>query len=322
MKKQRQRFSSVLKILLILLLISMISIVGVFTWNLLSKKPDIDDVEDPDDSIQTFEFEIEDYTYFKIEELSYDFILAEITVNSNKKINLSLSHFVTQESISLNSVDNFLNELEGLGWTLGRQDVVFNLSSDSTQLSAVVFIPIQERNLDKFLININLNPKSELNFDLTDVSKIGSKEMLGFTEQGLTPEQVAEIDVLFKSTVSPSDFYQLDANGQKIEASFTSQSQIIGIKLSIKNKLSEDFRITDARIKTKSGEFFDALNKNYLVEGVNNINNTYINGEMTGYLFFEVLGNDLTVDSFDIAEVYISALESDQFYRVDLSGGQ
>jgi len=300
----------------------MISVVGVFTWNLLSKKPVIDDIEDPDDKVQTFEFQVDNYTYFNLDELSYDFILAEITINSNQKINLSLSHFVTQESISLNSVDNFLNELESLGWTLGRQDVVFSLSSESTQLSAAIFIPIQEQNLDDFLIKINLNPKSELIFDLTDVSKRGSKEMLGFTEQGLTPEQIADISVLFKSTVSPSDFYQLDANGQKIEASFTSQSQIIGIKVNIKNKLSEEFRITDARIKTKSGEFFDALNKNYLIEGVNNINNTYINGEMTGYLFFEVLGNDLTVDSFDILEVNFSALESDQYYRVDLTGGQ
>lgn len=297
-------------------------VTGVFVWNLISKENPDGNITDPADTAQTFEFKIDDYTYFNLEGLDFGFVLAKLSVYSNKPINLSLSHFSTDGNITLNSVDTYLSALEAEGYSLSNQSVVFGLNSTSTQLSSVLFIPVADKSQTKSILNINLNPSAVLEFDLTDPSHQGTSEQLGVQTQANDPVSVADIRLLYKSMVSTSDIYVMDANGQKSQASFTSQSQVIGIKLSITNKLKDGFRITGARIKSKSGDTFDALSKDYLVEGIQNFSNQYIKGTQEGYLFFEVLGTELTVEDFTSVELGLSGLENGIFYTIDLSGGQ
>lgn len=309
---------NVIKTIFVLAVLSFMIVAGNFIWNLIVKEPAIDDpiVDDPTVQ-QTFEFTVNEFTLFEIEEFGFDFILADIHVKSNKPINISLSHFTTSENIQLNSVDQYLGRIEAAGYTFGDYELVFSLYSSNTEMDGLLFIPIVNTEITALDVNINLYPSSILSFDLNNPTNIGTKSYLGISETGLEPNTAANMTVLNKTTVSPTEFYQLDTNGNRVEASFTSQSQIVAIKIKIENKLSESFRITKALIKN-GDSLFDSVDKTYLIDGGLNLINSLIDNPVEGYLFFEVLG-DVSLNDFTEVQVYFS-ISGDKYYQLTLEG--
>jgi len=318
MKKTQKTLINILQGLLILTtLVTMIAL-GIFLWNLISNTPNEEEppIVNPNDK-QTFDFSVNNYTLFEVEEFGFDFILAEIHIDSNKPINLSLSHFVTNEGVQLNSVDNYLKVIETAGYTFGENEVVFGLSTSETKLDALVFIPIINIDLTELTLNVNISPNSVLTFDLENPTQVGTKSDLGMNEVILDPSMVAEMAVTNKTLVSQNEFYQLDANGNRVEANFTSQSQIVAIKVKITSKISESFRITRALINDGS-TLYDAVDKSFLIDGTTNLNNAYINDTTEGYLFFEILG-DASLESFTELQIYLSTTE-DVYFSLPLTG--
>lgn len=318
MKKIQNTFTKVLQgLLVVATLITMIAL-GIFLWNIISNNPNEEKPPIVDPSVkQTFAFEVKDFTLFEIEEFGFDFILANIHVESNKPINLSLSHFVTSEGVQLNSVDNYLSTIESLGYNFGDYKPVFSLSSTENTLDAMLFIPIKDKDLTSIDLNINIYPNHVLNFDLKNPTKTGAKENLGINLSNVDPSMIASIEILNKTMVSPTEFYQIDSNGNRIEANFTSQSEIVAIKVNVTSKISESFRIVNAQIKN-GGTIYDAVDKSFLIDGAVNLNNEYINGSATGYLFFEVLG-DVSLSAFTELHIYFSTNE-DQFFTLPIEG--
>lgn len=318
MTKMKNTALNVIKTIFVLAVLSFMIVAGIFIWNLIVKEPAIDDpiVNDPTVQ-QTFEFTVNEFTLFEIEEFGFDFILADIHVKSNKPINISLSHFTTSENIQLNSVDQYLGRIEAAGYTFGDYELVFSLYSSNTEMDGLLFIPVVNTEITALDLNINLYPSSILSFDLNNPTTVGTKSYLGVSETGLEPNTAANMSVLNKTTVSPTEFYQLDANGNRVEASFTSQSQIVAIKIKIENKLSESFRITKALIKN-GDSLFDSVDKTYLIDGGLNLINSLIVNTVEGYLFFEVLG-DVSLNDFTEVQVYFS-ITGDKYYQLTLEG--
>lgn len=309
---------TLLKTLFVLLVLSFMIVAGIFLWNLIVKDPLPDDPIINDPTVQqTFEFSVNEFTLFEIEEFGFDFILADVHVKSNKPINVALSHFTTSENIQLNSVDQYLGRIEAAGYTFGDYKLVFSLYSATTEMDGLLFIPIVNTEATSLDVKINLYPSSSLSFDLSNPTKLGMKSDLGISEMGLEPNMAANMTVLNKTTVSPTEFYQLDTNGNRVEASFTSQSQIVAIKIKIENKLSDSFRITKALIKN-GGTLYDAVDNSYLIDGATNLSNLYISGTTEGYLFFEVLG-DVSLSSFTEVQIYLS-VSDDKYYSLSLTG--
>lgn len=321
-RRLRRPFFDVLKIVTILLLIVSIVTAGVFLWNYISK-PTNDDYINPDaDKIQTFEYSVNNYTLFNLEQFNFEFILADIHITSNKAINLSLTNFRTSENIQLNSVNTYLQEIEQAGYNFGDYKVVFGLTSETTELDALIFIPIIDRTLDFIDLDITLNPLKTLSFDLKNPSSIGTLDNLGINEVNVNAEDVATVTFERDTMIGPEQFYQLDSSGNRVSSSFSSQSQIYGIKITIENLNADKFRITKAFIHTSSGETYLAVDNTYLIDGIDNLNNIYIETKSTGYLFFEVLGQNITVDNFESLELYFSNLDDTTPYLLNFKGAQ
>lgn len=318
MKKTQKTITKLFQGLLVIATLITMIVLGIFLWNLISSTPNEEEPPIVDPSVkQTFNFSINDYTLFEIEEFGFNFILADIHIESNKPINLSLSHFITSEDIQLNSVDTYLKVMENLGYNFGEYNPVFSLNSSETEMNATIFIPIKAINLTELDLKINIYPNHKLSFDLVNANNFGYLKDLGVNINNLDPSKVASIEVLNMTSVSPTEFYQIDSNGNKVEANFTSQSQIVAIKVKIISKISESFRITSAQIKN-GGSVYDAVDKSYLIDGAKNLNNEYINNVIEGYLFFEVLG-DISIDSFSEIHIFLSTNE-DSFYTLPIKG--
>ncbi len=321
-RRLRRPFFDALKIATILLLIASIVTLGVVFWNYISKPSETDYVNPDDDKIQTFDYSVNNYTLFDLEEFDFRFILADIHIESNKTINLSLSNFRTSENIQLNSVNTYIQAIEQAGYNFGNYSVVFGLTSTTVQLDALIFIPIIDDSLDYIDLDITLNPIKTLSFDLNNPSSTGTISNLGENEVNINAEDVAKVSFSNQLLVGTSQFYQLDENGLRISAPFSSQSRIYGVEITIKNLGSEPFRITQAYVHTKNSESFLVLSNTILVDGVDNINNVYIETESTGYLFFEVLGQDLTIDDFSSLDIYFSNLDLTTSYNLNLLEAQ
>lgn len=318
-RKLRRPFLDVLKIVTILVLIASIVTLGVVFWNYISR-PKTTDIEDTDqDKITTFDYSVNNYTLFDLEEFDFRFVLADIHIESNKTINLSLSNFKTSENIQLNSVNTYVSAIEQAGYNFGNYSVVFGLTSNTTDLDALIFIPIIDDSLDFIDLDITLNPIKTLSFDLTNPSSTGSIANLGVNEVVVNAEDQAKVVFERDIMVGTEQFYQLDASGKRVPANFTSQSQVFAVKITILNLTSDKFRITDAYVYTNGGEQYLAVDKSYLIDGADNLNNLYIETENSGFLFFEVLGQSLTVEDFNYIELYFSNVSDGEPYKLSLT---
>lgn len=320
-RRLRRPFLTVMKIVLLLIFISFSVVTTLFIWNLVNKTQESEKIQPGDEKIQAFEYAINSYTLFDLEELEYRFILASIHVTSNKSINLSLAHFTTSEGIQLNAVDNYLQQLESIGYNFGDYPVVFGINSQDTQSDALLFIPIVDRSLTYLDVDISLNPKSTLSFDLLNPSSIGKIGNLGVNPSNLNSGDIAEATILRGLEVSPDNFYQLDSSGLRVQANFTAQSQIIGIKFTLVNKTTESFRISKATLTATNGASYEAVDNTYLIDGIQNLSNILVETEATGYLFFEVLGSESLSDLTSL-NLYFSTAENKEPLSVPLENLQ
>lgn len=323
MKHRKTRPSrNTFKIVAIMLLIASIVAASVVLWSYISKTGASDTEEPGNDTIQTFDYSINNYTLFDLDNFEFRFILADIHIESNKPITLSLSHFKTSEAIQLNSVQPYLSSIEQAGYNFGNYSVVSDLISQTTQLDALIFIPIIDDSLESIDLDITLHPVKTLSFDLKKPSNLGIIENLGVNEEIANPASEAEASFVSSTMVGPEQFYQLDANNERIPSSFTSQTQILGVKITVKNPGKNDIKITKAYAHTDTGESYLAIDSSYLIDGVNILAGKDIGTEGTGYLFFEVLGQTLAPENFSSFDLYFSSSSQNDIHLITIKGVQ
>lgn len=320
MTKMKNTALNVIKTIFVLAVLSFMIVAGIFIWNLIVKEPAIENpiVDDPTVQ-QTFEFTVNEFTLFEIEEFGFDFILADIHVKSNKPINISLSHFTTSENIQLNSVDQYLGRIEAAGYTFGDYELVFSLYSSNTEMDGLLFIPIVNTEITALDVNINLYPSSILSFDLNNPTTVGTKSYLGVSESGLEPEQVSEITVDEVFTISKSHFYTMDANGDRSDAFFVSNSKIVGVDLTVINKTANPFRIQNAILVSSDSKSFALIDPTYQVDGYELIMNKYLSETTSGYVFYEVFDQNFDINTITEIRILLSSMDVEKLYTIKIN---
>ena len=299
MKKIQNTFTKVLQgLLVVATLITMIAL-GIFLWNIISNNPNEEKPPIVDPSVkQTFAFEVKDFTLFEIEEFGFDFILANIHVESNKPINLSLSHFVTSEGVQLNSVDNYLSTIESLGYNFGDYKPVFSLSSTDNTLDAMLFIPIKDKDLTSIDLNINIYPNHVLNFDLENPTKIGTVLDLELDKSGLNPSEDLTFTFSYADYFEPSNFYTIGSNGENVTVDLGTNIQILGIKFKVENSGTFKYRVANAEFKIDGVTSYPLLNPEYLLVNSVNLASISLTENSEGLLFFTVPSVNFSISSY------------------------
>jgi len=296
MKKTQKTITKVFQGLLVLATLITMIVLGIFLWNIISNNPN--DEEPPLVTKQEYNFVLEDYIYYKSDDLDFNFIIADIKLTSNVAIKLPLSTLSTSEGISLASTDSYLSELANNNYKPSKKGLSFSFNSDSKELSITIFIPVQSKVLSELRVNSNVAPYSEIKINLNDSSKLGDITELKLEDTTVinNPNDDLNFTLEFSDYFEPSNFYTIGTDGKSMSVDISTSSKVFGIKYIVTNDTDFSYKISDAQILLDTNSF-PLMNPEYLLMSTTNLASISLLDSQSGVLFF-LVPSDLDVYTF------------------------
>ena len=302
MKKTQKTITKVLQGLLVLATLITMIVLGIFLWNLITNEP----VEEPPIvTKQEFNFVLEDYVYYKSDDLDFNFVIADIKVTSNVAIKLPLSTLSTSEGISLALTDNYLSELANNNYKPSKKGLSFSFNSDSKELNVTIFIPVQSKVLSEIRVNSSVEPYSEMKISLNDVSKYGDITELKLEDTTIinNPNEDLSFSLVFSDYFEPSNFYTIGSDGTSMSVDISTNSKVFGIKYTVVNDSDFSYKISDALIVLDTTQF-PLMNPEFLLMSTTNLASISLLDSQTGVLFF-LVPSDIDVYSYPKDKVQV-----------------
>jgi len=293
MKKDRDILGIVALTLAFVLMVSG----GLFVWNtFFAGEPEPDD-EDPIIVETVIDVALKDATVFRLKELDFQFVIAELTVTSNKKIDLGLEMFSTSEGIALNNVSFYIDKIKENGLTLEKLGLADAFRSDEKSITAKVFIPILDKAAKSLTLSVNLTKKIDLNFDLSIAT--GTKYEIGLTNADLITDGNSYKITLGKMiSLNNEPVFHSTPSGEKDLYDFSETSNLVALEISIEGLNSSSVGIDDAQfIADGSTISAYALTKSYTSDGYLNVIDMAVTEGKTGYLYLQI--NDVDESLLD-----------------------
>lgn len=284
---RRNGFLYVLIWTLVILLFAGLSF-GVYTLLNQDEDPDDDPIIDPKDPVITASFE--GYTVYKLDDVSFTFVIARITFASDSAMDFGIDQLVTSEQLSLAQTQVYQDELLSKGLFLSYQMVEFELPKNKQTFTVNVFIPVKNADAEKITLTTKFKSTISLDIDLTFAQ--GVKEMLGYVENDpsiITDNESYKIKVLEIEDLTNTSIMQKLSDGEVEQATFSSRTQIIGVKMLVEPLGGEAVILNDSRLKLTDGTVIaTALDSSYFIDGfINTIGHQFLTTEES-YLIFDV----------------------------------
>ena len=279
--------------LVILLLVGLTY--GVMTLFNGVKDPDDDDpIIIPKDPVITAT--IEGYTVYKLNEVSFPFVIARITFTSDKAMVFGIDQLVTSEQLSLAQTQVYQDELLSKGLFLSYQMVDLELPRNKLAFSVNVFIPVKNPDAEKISLMTKFNSSIKFDIDLTFAQ--GVKEMLGYVEEPgvITDNETYKLKVIGLEDLTSYPVMRKYDDGTNEEVTFPSTAKIYAVKIAVTPLNNNTLIITQGRYRIiTSGQTALSMTKDYYIEGFSNIISASITNESEGYLIFDVYSTELSL---------------------------
>ena len=290
MTKMKNTALTLLKTLFVLLVLSFMIVAGIFLWNLIVKDPVIDEPLD-NNQVDSFEFSVVDYEYFKFEDLDFNILITTLKVNSKFPYSIPLSKLRTSENVYLNDIDSYLKSLQDANYKPSDSGLVFSLDANENELEKdfILFVPVKSKNSNSIELNSLVEPYSKLSFDLTDSSKWGDTQKLVI--EGTITSAVENISAVyeFMDYYIQSNFYTMNGDSKETTVDFPTNTKVLGVKLKLSNKSSEiQYKISKARIIYPLDQVAYTIDPNILLPYETNLLTQTIDDSADGVLFFLV----------------------------------
>jgi hypothetical protein len=265
---------------------------GAFMFFNNEKDPDDDDpIVDPKDPVITATFE--GYTVYKLNEVSFPFVIARITFASDTAMIFGIDQLVTSEQLSLAQTQVFQDELLSKGLFLSYQMVEFELPQNKQSYTVNLFIPVKNPDAEKITLSTKFKSNINLEIDLTFAQ--GVKEMLGYVEDDpsiVTDNENYRMKVLFIEDLTNTSIMQKLSDGEVEQATFSSQARIIGVKMMIEPIGGNTVILRDSRLKLSDGTVIAlALDSSYYIEGYISTLDYRFQYMEESYIMFDVYSN-------------------------------
>lgn len=291
---RRNGFINVLIGTLVILLIVGLTY-GVFTFFNGAKDPDDDDpIIIPKDPVVTAT--MEGYTVYKLNEVSFPFVIARVTFESEEAMVFGIDQLVTSEQVSLAQTQVYQDDLLTNGLFLSYQMVEFELPRNKNSFSINLFIPVKNPEAQMISVTTRFKSDIKLDFDLTFAQ--GVKEMLGYVEEPgvITDNDKYKLKVLGLEDLTSFPVMRTFDDGTSEEVTFPSTARIYAVKVSVTPLNNTTLVITEGRYRIVStGQTALSMTKEYSVEGFSNIISKSISSQSEGYLIFDVYSSELSL---------------------------
>lgn len=238
--------------------------------------------------LNSIKIDLVDYTLFKFDDLDFKFIIAKIRVKSNDdKINVDLSHFKTNENITLDDVSTYVSKLETKGYFLGKQNVWFELVSTQSSYIANIFIPIKDVNASKIQLNVDFEEDTIIDFDLNKIT--GTKEMLTYVaDDVITDGKTYQMKVSKAYDITGEPLTITYSDGVVKEYLYPSTAEVYAFQIDVVSVWGDELELEDATYSTEN-DYFDALSSQISTDKYLNLINQKITDKSTGILMFMTL---------------------------------
>ena len=241
--------------------------------------------------VDSFEFSVVDYEYFKFEDLDFNILITTLKVNSKFPYSIPLSKLRTSENIYLNDIDSYLKSLQDANYKPSDSGLVFSLDANENELEKdfILFVPVKSKNSNSIELNSLVEPYSKLSFDLTDSSKWGDTQKLVI--EGTITSAVENISAVyeFMDYYIQSNFYTMNGDSKETTVDFPTNTKVLGVKLKLSNKSSEiQYKISKARIIYPLDQVAYTIDPNILLPYETNLLTQTIDDSADGVLFFLV----------------------------------
>jgi len=298
-----------------------LSMIAVLTVSLLSLgfyvRGLIENIKtDPDpEPEQTYTVTLNDYKVYQFMDVQYDFIMANVTITSNKTLNLSSNPYTSSENINLANTSEYTNYLQSQGY-----DLKCPLPESSTALTqtACLFIPVINRSLNELILKVSIDRIYNLSFNMNEISHAGTREMLGVEEP--KPDYTATI--IDKSLISVHSFYTLKENGDHEEVVFSSQTQIFAFQVTLENNTTTPLSVESTYIIIDGKGTFQSVDPSYLNDEMIPLIGLEFTGMKTAYLFMDITDESIDLYSLqnDSIHVLIKLVNKSTYIEIPFMG--
>lgn len=250
--------------------------------------------DDPD--IETT-ITVNDYTLYESEDLSFRFIIADITLSSTQQQQVTINKFVTSQQINLSEVDVYLEDLllQEIDLKDERHDIDFAFASDTDEVELRLFIPLRVNESPTLTLFFQGEKEASVLFDLSTNQE--TLETLKGDDQSSNNQIIEEfieddlysIKIVTINEIAYSNITETLADGTTQEMVLPSTARVIGVLVEVQALGQEAVIIEGARFNIPSdNQTSDAFNQSIEVESFDNLFNVPVITAASGFIFFDI----------------------------------
>lgn len=291
MKKHRD-YLGVITIMLALLLTAS---GGIFIWKSIFDSKKVPVIVEPVVTKTTIDVVLKDTKVYRLDELDFQFVIAELEVTSNKALDIGLEKFATNEGITLSNTTFYRDKLVEKGFNLDKFTLAANFKSDKTSMKGIVFIPIIDKKATTSTLTVNLEKPLSIalnlavaNGTISEVGLISTDVITDKTSYKITLDSIVSIN--------GKQMVQTTPTGDKTQVDFSGNSNLFALKFTIEGIGSSTASIDEARfIIAGSTKIAQALGEGYSIEGYPNLIRKVISKVTSGYIYLQLNSTSETI---------------------------
>lgn len=283
----------------ILLVISLVSTLMV--W--LSPNNDIDDPNGNDDpSINETNITVNQYTLYEDEDLSFRFILANITLTSDEPQNVAINRFVTSQQVNLADVQSYLDDLlvMDIDFTNEDYDLDFTFFETTDEITLNLFIPLRVNESETLTVFFQGEQEVSVLFDLTteanSLAQLKDDNNDNTYIDEIIEEDLYSIKIISVSEITYSSIIETLEDGSQVDMVLPSTARVIGVLVEIEALGLDPIYIEGARFNIPSdNQVSQAFDDSIEVVQFDNLFNVPVISEASGFIFFDVYVPDPSI---------------------------
>lgn len=227
------------------------------------------------------------YSVYQSDLFDFDFVIANVHIESEEAINISLDSFETSEGIKLSDYEEYVDVLEKNTYYLGKKNVWFSIVSGSNTFDGSLFIPVTDKDSDSIILSYNFGSDQTYTFDLSVNHESIDSLMYYKSDETITDGSTYQMKVSDAFEISSEEMYQ---NGKNMM--LPSSARVFALKVQAVS-LAGDSIVIDSATYTPEGQSeMSAEDASVSSMKYQNMIGTTVEESDEGCLFFIILDPD------------------------------